>query len=167
QNKELNANKLSPYILDNENNEIIKYNKIFDERKINELLEEAIEKMEYANENDIEFFKQDSELLIYISFLTIKYFTHLKDELENSSLEDDISALGSLLSTGLFKKILNDVFDGNEVHKVYDVMTEHIEGSAKALEVQAKMQQETFNMVQSPTIKSKLQNTETYRNVLS
>lgn len=167
QAKEADIHKLSTYIINQETNEVIKYYKIFDEFKIQELINECFDKIKYAEENGIEYFTQDSHLGMHISYLIVKHFTHLEDELRDSTLEQDIAALNALVSTGLYYTILEDVLDPNEILKVTDKITKHIEGSAKALEAQAKMQQDSFNMVQSPVIKSKLQNTETYRNVLS
>lgn len=156
QAKESAIDTLSTYILDEKTNEVIKYNKLFSDSKIQFLLIEAYEKMKYAEENDIEFFKSDEDLYTFISYLTIKWFTHLGEELKDSSLETDISAMSALVSTGLFKTILNDVFDGNEIQKVLQTMDEHIELSGRVESYQSNLLKQTYESVESPTVKEKI-----------
>lgn len=159
QAKEASIDTLSTYILNEKTNEVIKYYKLFNENKIQFLLTEAFEKMKYAEENDIEFFNSDADLYNFISYLSIKWFTHLGEELKDSTLEDDIVAMSALLSTGLFKTILNDVFDGNEIQKIIETMHDHIELSARAQQYENEMLEKTVDKVESPVIKNKIGNT--------
>lgn len=158
QAKEASIDTLSTYLLNEETNEVIKYYKIFNESKIQFLLTEAFEKIQYAAENDIEYFTTDSDLYNFISYLSIKYFTHLGEELQDSALEDDIAAISALISTGLYKTILNDVFDGNQLQRIFETMSEHIELSGRVEKYQAELMAQVEDKVESPVIKNKIAN---------
>lgn len=158
QAKEASIDTLSTYVLNEETNEVVKYYKIFNESKIQFLLTEAFEKIQYAAENDIEYFTTDSDLYNFISYLSIKYFTHLGEELQDSALEDDIAAISALISTGLYKTILNDVFDGNQLQRIFETMSEHIELSGRVEKYQAELMAQVEDKVESPVIKKKITN---------
>lgn len=168
QAQEADINKLSTYVLNEENNEVIKYYKKFDEKKIQDLLIEAHAKMRYVAEHDeIDYFNNDGQFYEFLTYLTIKYFSHFYDELKESSFEEDIAAMNALVSTGLYRAILNDVFDGNEVNKVIEYMEEFIQSASLAIEAESKLRQSTLEQVQSPVIKKKLEENLPHRNVLN
>lgn len=166
QAQEAELNKLSTYVVNDETNEVIKYYKKFDQKKIQKLLEEAYEKLMYVEKNGIEFFKTDEEFVSYINFLSIKFFTHLGDEI-GDSFEEHMEAMNALISLGYYKLILEDILDPNEVYNVLETMNNFIEAASSALDARNKIQEETLKSVQSPVIKKKLEEKSSYRNVLN
>ena len=154
-------NSLSTHVINEETNEVVKYYKEFDQKKIQSLLVEAYEKLTYVHSNpEIEYFTNDEEFISFISYLTIKYFTHFYDELKDSTFEDDISAMDALISTGLYKTILNDVLDGSEVVKVLETMNEFMQAASLAIEAETNSREKVLSLAKSPIIKKKLEANE-------
>ncbi|MFJ7982431.1 hypothetical protein ACIQ1D_19395 [Lysinibacillus xylanilyticus] len=110
---------MSTYQLDAENNRVIKYNKYFDHKKIEELVLELYEDMKYVVENEIEFFENDEQLLKYELLLIIKTFSHFKDEI-GSSFDEKIHALEVLMKIGLYDLFFEEIFDENQVLEVIE-----------------------------------------------
>lgn len=151
-------NTYSTFTINEDTNEVIKYYKEFDQKKIQALLTEAYEKLTYVHSDDeIEYFTNDEEFISFISYLTIKYFTHFYDELKDSTFEDDIAAMNALISTGLYKTILNDILDGNEIVKVLETMNEFIEVASLAIEAETVSREQILSSVDSDFIKNKLE----------
>ena len=116
------ANKLdvmSTYVVDAETKKIIKYNKVFDKSKVEELTLELFEDMQYAIANEYNFFESDEQLIKYELLLIVKYFTHFKDEI-GDTFEDKINALEALMRTGLLDIIFEDVLDKDQVVDVIE-----------------------------------------------
>lgn len=166
QAQEAELNKLSTYIVNADDNTVIKYYKKFDQKKIQNLLEEAYEKLMYVEQNDIEFFKTDEEFISYLNFLVISHFTHLGDEI-GDTFEEHMAAMNALISLGYYKLILEDILDPNETVGVLQLMNDFIEGASRALDAQNKIQEQTLKAVKSPVIKKKLEANSSHRNVLN
>ena len=107
------------HVLNAEENRVIKYNKYFDAEKIQELILELFEDMQYAVENDIPFFENEEQLIKYEMLLIIKYFSHFKEEIGNN-FEEKIVALHALFKTGLFDLFFEELFLENEVVNVME-----------------------------------------------
>ena len=110
---------MSTHVLNAEENRVIKYNKYFDTEKVQELIIELFEDMQYAVENDIPFFENDEQLIKYEMLLIIKYFSHFKAEI-GESFEEKIQALHALFKTGLFDLFFEELFLENEVVNVME-----------------------------------------------
>lgn len=96
---------------------------IFKETIIQELLQELQEKMIYTKENNIDL--KESTIYNYTLFLPIKYFTHLRKDIPDA-FEGQVEAMKWLIDTGLFKEIVEEVFDKNEINKVWDGITDFL-----------------------------------------
>lgn len=102
----------------------IMYNKKFSEDKINDLLVELLTHIKYKFENNFDYFNNYLQIKTYVNFLIIKHFTKLGDEIKDSTLEDNISMLELLGTTGKFRPIFEEVFPDEEVYKVNDRLHE-------------------------------------------
>lgn len=128
------SNKLdvmSTYVVDSETKKIIKYNKVFDKTKVEKLILELFEDMQYVIQNNYKFFESDDQLIKYELLLIIKYFTHFKDEI-GVTFEEKISAMEALMRTGLFDLIFEEVFDKDKVVDVIDQINKVAERAMEA-----------------------------------
>lgn len=140
----------------NGNKETIRYYKIFDDVKIEELLKEAGVNLEYDRVHQIGFFKDDGILFHYLLFLTIRYFTELFDAIP-SNLEEQIPMFNQFRKTGLYKDLINNMFDPNETGKVIEYFTEFITLNEKLTELESETRLKALETVQHPVVKKKLQ----------
>ena len=128
------SNKLdvmSTYVIDSETKKTIKYNKIFDKAKVEKLILELFEDMQYVIENKYKFFESDDQLIKYELLLIVKYFTHFKDEI-GETFEEKISAMEALMRTGLFDLIFDEVFDKDQVVDVIEQINKVAERAMEA-----------------------------------
>ena len=91
------------------------------------LVEEMLEEMSMVltSENEKSGDKLSiSEKLIhkYTLFLAIKHFTHLKSQFKATTLVGQINEMESLIDSGYFELIINEVFLQSEIHKLFDHM---------------------------------------------
>lgn len=159
QKQQKKINQWTTYVLDEKTNTVLKYYEVFDNHKIEELLTEAYEKIQYAEANDIELFTDDSRFMQFIYFLLIKHFTHLGDQIPDN-LEGQIQAMDSLVSTGLFEEIFNNILDSNEVLRVVERFQEFqalvIQMGNVLLDAQKELDEKVVNKEIFNTIKSPL-----------
>lgn len=128
------SNKLdvmSTYVIDSETKKTIKYNKVFDKAKVEKLILELFEDMQYVIKNNYKFFESDDQLIKYELLLIIKYFTHFKDEI-GVTFEEKISAMEALMRTGLFDLIFEEVFDKDQVVDIIDQINKVAERAMEA-----------------------------------
>lgn len=111
--------KLEEYELNDEDK--IKFYVEFPNRRINEMLKELQEDVQYANENGINGFDNDEFIMEYIFFLCIKYFTSLEKGF-SKKLEDKILQMEYLVDTGYYGQIIDEVFMPSEIRKVLDTV---------------------------------------------
>lgn len=110
--------KYSTYIVNKERNEVIKYNAVFSETSIENLLNELFHHIQYDIENKIGYFTNDQKFTTYVNFLIIKYFTNLKEVLTDS-LETNILTIEKLRKVRYFSLLFEEVFDSSEVERVF------------------------------------------------
>lgn len=110
---------MSSFVVDPENNKIVKYNKYFDKSKVEELVKELFTDMQYAIENKYEFFVNEEQLIKYELLLIIKYFSHFKNEI-GDSFEEKIGAMEALMKTGLYDLFFDEIFDIDQVADVIE-----------------------------------------------
>lgn len=138
-------NTLTPFVINSETNEIVKYNEEFDEIKIQDLLVELNTHIQYDQENNIGYFENNEKVINYINFLICKYFSHFYDEI-GSQFETNIAAFKTLVRLGLFHKFHNDIFNPEQVAKVFDRFYERIELAAKVIELDPETQEKLTNL---------------------
>ena len=127
-------NEFSEYIWNEEENEIIKYNKVFDRAIIEELTLELFNDMQEAINKKFAYFENDDQLFKYELLLIIKHFTHFKDEI-GDTFEEKLTALEALMSVGLFDLFYEEVFSKDEVARVINKVNEVAEKAMVALDV--------------------------------
>ena len=127
-------NEFSEYVWNEEENEIIKYNKVFDRATIEELTLELFNDMQEAINKKFAYFENDDQLFKYELLLIIKHFTHFKDEI-GDTFEEKITALEALMSVGLFDLFYEEVFSKDEVARVINKVNEVAEKAMVALDV--------------------------------
>ena len=110
---------MSTYTYDEANKKVIKYNEVFDKTKVEKLILELFEDMQYAIKGGYNYFETDEQLIKYELLLIIKHFSHFKDEI-GDSFEDKISALEALMRIGLYDLFFEEIFDKDQVVDVID-----------------------------------------------
>lgn len=138
-------NQLTTYTIDRKTNEVVKYNEIFDEKKIQELIIELNEHMQYDKKNKIGYFENNQKVIEYIYFLIIKHFSHFKNEI-GSQFETNIASFDKLVSLGLFHKFHNDIFDPEQVAKVFDRFYERIEIVSDVIKLDDETKEKLANL---------------------
>lgn len=118
--KEENVNRKEKYFFNKENEEFIYYFPIFSKNKRDELIVELASSINYCKENNLDYLKNDADILQYTYFLVIKHFTSLYDELKDKSFEVHIETLSKLYDTEIYDLFFKEVFDEVEVQKVID-----------------------------------------------
>lgn len=122
---------MSTYEIDSETKKTIKYYKVFDKSKVEQLTLELFEDMQYAIANEQNFFQSDDQLIKYELLLIVKHFTHFKDEI-GETFEDKISAMEALMRTGLFDLIFEEILDKDQVVDVIDQINKVAERAMQA-----------------------------------
>lgn len=115
-------NKMSAYMYDTETGHTIKYYEVFPEKKIDALIEDLYKTMTYVEENKIPFPANDTELMNYVLYLTVKHFTHLKDDI-GDKFEDNLKAMEILYDTRLYQLCHEALFNPEQVNLVLDKVT--------------------------------------------
>lgn len=113
------ANKMEDY--DISDTEKIRHYPIFPQRKINELLQEFQEILQYTDEKNIEI--KEEMFLPHILLLCIKHFTNLKKGISDK-YEDQVRQLGYLVDSGYFEIIVSEIFMPSEIDKVIESMSD-------------------------------------------
>lgn len=111
--KEMNT--MEYYDLDD--NSRVGFYPIFSYKKIEELHNEMQDIHKQADELKINL--SEDEVVNHIMFLMIKHFTHLKESISNK-IENQINIMDTLVDTGFFATMFEDVFMVSEVDKVFD-----------------------------------------------
>lgn len=138
-------NELSTYTIDTKTGEAVKYYEVFDEKKIQELLAELNDHMQYDKEHTIGYFESDQKVIEYLNFLVIKHFSHFRDEI-GTQFETNLAAFDKLVSLGLFHKFHTDIFNPEQIAKVFERFYERIELATKVIELPEETKQQLANM---------------------
>ena len=147
-------NKYSQYPIDKKNDIYVNYNEIFSEVKIEELLTELYNHIVYDKEKGLGFFNSHLMFNAYLDFLIIKYFTDMKD-LMSDSVEDNIVVINKLREDEKFRIFFAEIFDAEQVIKVYERLNERIELIAKLENMNESQLEEIIQSVQTPFLKDK------------
>lgn len=120
--KVVNANKKEVFFLDEEQTQSISYHPVFSKSKRTALLQELLSTVNFCNKNDIKHFSNEFEVLQYLEYLMVKYFTDIKDYFDVSS--DDyyvnVDVMRKLYDIDFIDLMLNEAFRKEEMKKVYD-----------------------------------------------
>ncbi|MED4883910.1 hypothetical protein [Bacillus smithii] len=95
----------------------LKYYPVFANTKIDELIEELKEKVEYIEEKGIEI--SDKMFNYYILFLCIKYFTDL-EKIIPDTFEEQLALWEELYNSDYFIPFVENAFDSKQISKVFD-----------------------------------------------
>ena len=134
------TNKYSEHYLDD--GRVIKYYRIFSEKRLDNLMKEYV--IVSASEDKIvkEFFADNENFFKYALFLGIKHFTHFRSEIPED-FEKQTVILEWFIDTGLFKTIFEDVFDPEQVEKIFKRVVDVVQIGEKIqkqdLEIKDKM----------------------------
>lgn len=137
QSKVKEINKMETYVLDEEQNLVIKYYPTFPENKIEELLKEINQIVVEAEEKGSDFFKDNSLFMKYLYLLILKKMTSLDSEIPED-FETQVYVMDQIIDIGLFRKVFDDILDGNEVLKVIGRVEEMVVNVAKITEATQK-----------------------------
>lgn len=126
----------------------LKFHPIFAPTLIEQMFEEMQEILKTKPEG---LTLDDKTTYTYVSFLCIKHFTHLKNQFKATTFIGQMDEIKSLVDSGYFKKIIEEVFLPQEMQKVFDElnkissnilfmdqMTEKMRDEVKKLELKNK-----------------------------
>lgn len=143
------------YVVDSTKNEVIKYHKVFSETLINELIQELYEHLLLEVENESTHLKNDADLITYVDFLIIKYFTDFKEHM-GKSLDENITVKNFLEKNKIFIELQQFLFSSDNISRVFDKLYEHIENVAKLENMNKETLEQLVGMVNTPLLKDKL-----------
>lgn len=144
------------YVVDANKNEVIKYHKVFSETLINELIQELYEHLLFEVENGTTHLKTDADMISYVDFLIIKYFTDFKEHM-SKDLDENIQVKQFLEKNKIFIELQQFLFSSDNISRVFDKMYEHIEQVAKLENMNKETLDQLVDMVNTPLLKDKLQ----------
>lgn len=154
--------KMSTYVLERDYeknvNTIIKYYEVFSQEKIDDLLKEAYEAVELAEKEGLPFFEgenQDSDFMGLINFLVAVRFTSL-----DSSVPKDFSKSSALMismyNQGLTHRIINDVLDPAEVHKIFEKLEQYAALVSRISDMGEDIRKEALEEIENEEILKRL-----------
>lgn len=129
--------------------EIITFQPIFDDIKIEELLTEYGQLLNEAEQKEITL-SQNMQLYL-IQFLAIKYFTHFKSEISSQLLSEDktigvLDALEHFRKTGLLYECINNMFLPQEISKLLSRMTDVAATGLLTMNLNEEMMRKLVNL---------------------
>ena len=140
-------NTYSTYVVNKETNEVIKYYEEFGEAKIDALLLELKEHVDYdqKREKENQYFVNDQKIYEFLYYMIAKFFTHFRDEI-GSQFETNIQAMVFMHDKGYLRLIHNEIFNPAEVMKVFDRFNERAELGLKSLELNEETREKLANL---------------------
>lgn len=151
------ASKIDDYsihVVNKETNEVIKYNEVFSETKIEQLIQELAKHVQYDAEHSIGFFTNYQMLVTYINFLIIKHFTNLNTILSDS-LEENIVTIEQLRKLNYFKMLFDEVFDNEQVIHVHKSVDKAFEDAIRLSSLKEKQLEELSEVLKTPLLKER------------
>lgn len=115
-----NVNRKEVYHFDKEKGHSITYYPVFSKSKKDELIVELMKTIQYCKKNNIDYLKNDADMEQYTGYLIIKHFTSLFDTLSKWTVEENIAYLKGLYDSGDFELFFDEIFNFEEVSKVFD-----------------------------------------------
>ena len=153
------ASKIDDYsvhVVNKETNEVIKYNEVFSETKIEQLIQELGNHIQYDAVNSLGFFTNYQMYVTYVNFLIIKYFTNLNTILSDS-LEENIVTIEQLRKLKYFKMLFDEVFDNEQVVRVHQAVDEALEGAIRLSSLKEKQLEELSEVLKTPLLKNRVE----------
>ncbi|MCL1696255.1 MULTISPECIES: hypothetical protein [unclassified Lysinibacillus] len=114
------VNSKEKYYINKEQDKYIYYFPTFGKNKSDELIIELATTINYCHDKNIDFLKNDADVLKYVHFLIIKHFSSLYEEIKDKSFEVHIETLSKMYDTGMYDLFFNEIFNEDEVQKVID-----------------------------------------------
>lgn len=124
---------MSTFVIDPETKKTVKFNQYFDRKQIEKLILELFNDMQYAIQNEYDYFQNEEQLIKYELLLIIKHFSHFKNEI-GDTFEEKILAMEALMKIGLFDLFFDEIFDQNQVAEVIERVNKVAEKAVTAQE---------------------------------
>lgn len=116
--------RIEKFYVDAENDKYITYYPSFSDDKIGELIKDLFETVKVCESKGVKDFDDNQYVNEYLSFLTIKHFTSLKNELKGKAYSTHKKAMTELTKVGLIRTFLDHIFEYEQVRKVFDRFNE-------------------------------------------
>ncbi|MDT0160270.1 hypothetical protein [Bacillus sp. AG4(2022)] len=142
--KEINETEVFEF----ETGETLTFHPVFPPQMIEKMLEEMASMMKSKPE---ELELNENMTHKYVLFMCIKHFTHLKNQLKASTLIGQLNEIESLVDSGYFEQIIEEVFLPQEIQKVFDQLSKF---GSNYLFLE-KMNQKMINEVANLELKNK------------
>jgi len=96
------------------------------------------------------------EVIQYVQFLIFKYFTSLHNELDGKSVETHFETFYKLYDSGLLSEFLVNVFDQEEISKVFDQFYDILEIIPKLKTKEDEIRVQALQTVKNDEIRKKI-----------
>lgn len=133
----------------------IDYDVLFSYSKIDKLFEDLIKLIEEAKSKNIDYLKDDAQIVEFLQFLIVKHFTSLHDELDNQSLELHIAAMSEMYDRGWLTFILDKLLDKEQIFVVADRFYKKVDMVKELSKIEKTAFEEFKNKVESEMFKAK------------
>lgn len=143
--------KWSTYVLDEEENLVIKYKEKFNQEEVDQIIVSLYDAVERVMSEEYNFFTDEGQIMKYLHFLMIKQFTHLGKDI-GDTFEEQTPVMTQLLSTGLFEFIFEHIFEPDEVMKVIKKYQERVDVIKRIGEFSQQIQQEYAEKIQNKKV---------------
>lgn len=154
-------NRYKEHVWDAETNTIIKYYDEFDKNKIEELLVELYQDIEYAENENLSFFHDDANMMKYTSLLIIKHFTHLKKSIPEE-LDKKIQYMKEMIGIGLVELMFDELFLEEEVQQVFEKIVETATLAERVTQEMSRSQEKLDDFLANSENLSQLANLKKY-----
>lgn len=102
----------------------VKYNPIFPQSYKDKLIVELVETAGYFKEKEMDNLQSEADVLIYINFLIMKYFSDLGEHTEDMTYEELYSLAKDAHDSGIMEIFMTTIFNSKEVAKVIQQIVE-------------------------------------------
>lgn len=133
----------------------IDYDILFSYSKIDKLFEDLIKLIEEAKSKNIDYLKDDAQIVEFLQFLIVKHFTSLHDELNNQSLELHIATMSEMYDRGWLTFILDKLLNKEQIFVVADRFYEKVDMMKELSNIEKTAFEEFKNKVKSEMFKNK------------
>ena len=146
----------STYKVEGKENLVIKYNEVFDELEIQDLITEVFEHLNLNDKLELGYFNNYAEFMAYVNFMIIKKFSFFKEQFNNSTLEQNIILMNELARVKYFKIFFEKVFEPEQVIKVYEAINERAELADHVSRLTGETKEQWDSLVKDTSVRNRL-----------
>ncbi|KOS61432.1 hypothetical protein FJQ98_16715 [Lysinibacillus agricola] len=133
----------------------IDYDVLFSYSKMDNLFEDLSSFIKEAKTKNIDYLKDDAQVIEFLQFLIVKHFTSLYGELKNQSLEMHTATMWEMYKRGWLTFILDKLFDKEQIFIVVDRFYEKADMMTELIKIEKSALEEFKDKIESEMLKAK------------